>query len=202
MKKSISMTLAFALLLLPLAGTGRTQPFTGECLELYRQLEQYSSREKVDDITLGACSTMVEKLERQGCILGLGYITELYGTVCLKADSDLGVHKYIEYLIAQENSAEEALSFMFERIFIKKPETVFGTISQYGQDRRNMLLKEIGWGFLNNNVNANENNYKKLFFSKNPKLPGLYKTYKDYIDYIFEKIENYYSWLRQRSSKQ
>lgn len=196
------MTLSFVPLLLALAATGQAQPFTGECLELYRQLAQYSSREKVDDITLGECSKMVERLERQGCILGLGYITELYGTVCLKADSDLGVHKYIEYLITQENSAEETLSFMFERIFMKKPETVFNTISQYGQDRRNMLLEKIGWGFLNNNVNANENNYKELFFSKNPKLPGLYKTYKDYIDYIFGRIDDYYSWLRQRNARQ
>lgn len=137
-------------------------------------------------------------------------LTRVFSDICLKTDSVSGVDYYLKYLTLTYGSSEEELSFSFERIFVKYPETVLKKIEN---DKER--LEEIVWGFLNNRtygaVNPyekedysamtiyedsqkpilNKENCREIFYETNPILKTKYNQYKYQIDYIINTaIEN------------
>ncbi len=100
-------------------------------------------------------------------------------------------------------SAEEEISFSFERLFMKYPEIVLKKIGD-----NEALLDRIIWGFLNNRYYGSKNpsidgdnqyivndtiqpkpvlnseNCEEIFFETNPMLKEISVDYKDQISYI------------------
>ncbi|MEO7211572.1 hypothetical protein [Mucilaginibacter sp.] len=118
--------------------------------------------------------------------------TEIFGDICLKANSRRAIKEYIAYLNRHTGSAEEQLSFSFERLFVQQPADVLSVI---GTDKR--LLGHLVWGFVNNHYNAgpdnsklNSKNYSAIFYRVNPHIKQLYPKYKIQIDYLLSAIKS------------
>lgn len=194
----------------------------GVCNKWFGALYPYSKLEFVGDSALSICDAMVDTLCYYGCSDHLSgesrndsvdyTLTLLYGIICLKSNSAKGVASFMNYLIRNENSAEEQLSFSFENIFVHRPRTVLEQIHRKHTGKREYLLGHLAWGFLNNRyygITASNNgnssaatadsvneprpvlgssNYKEIFFSLNPEIRSLYGTYPGLINDLLSEI--------------
>lgn len=135
---------------------------------------------------------MLKKLEQDNCsdyngkngAIGASR-TDLFAQIYLKSNGRKAVNEYIQYLKRQHGSAEEELSFSFEKIFTQNPGDALSTIGN-----NHDLLNQLGWGFINNHWNSKltPGNCKALFFRVNPKAKELYPRYKTEIDYLISEI--------------
>lgn len=195
----------------------------GLCNKWFERLYPYSELEFVDDSVLKICNQIVDTLCYYGCsdyITGENEnkyvefsLTGLYGKICQKSNSAKGVEFFVKYLLRNDNSAEEQLSFSFENIFVNRPSFVLEQIHRQDKSKQEYLLMHLAWGFLNdryyggtgtvssdsskakrddeNQPNAvlNLSNYREIFFSLNPELRRLYGAYSDLIDYVLSAVE-------------
>ncbi|HTD40414.1 MAG TPA: hypothetical protein VK671_07335, partial [Mucilaginibacter sp.] len=123
--------------------------------------------------------------KKNGAEYAIATRTGLFGEICLKKNDEEAIHQYINYLNRQHGSAEEELSFVFERLFQKQARSV---LSQVGNDKYS--LDHLVWGFLNNHYSSalTTKNYKKIFFEISPKIKEIYPKYKKSIDYLLQQI--------------
>jgi hypothetical protein len=211
MKKFLGITILF------ISITAVSQNYCDSTL--FYRLFEYSENKKITDKDLKTCNIIIDSLSYQLCdhvlILPDSISTSLsfvYGQICFNADSDLGANSYFKYFIENIGSAEEQLSFSFEKIFTQRPEIILTKISHQDSIIQIALLNSIAWGFINNRqfgVNdplenvplkamtyydnlpdpvLNSKNYKEIFYSVNPKTKRLYETYKEYYDFVFNSI--------------
>lgn len=125
------------------------------------------------------------KGKKNGSEYVMGTRTQLFGDICLKKDNNTSVSEYINYLNRQQGSAEENLSYQFERIFEKHQEFV---LSKIGNNK--YLLNHLVWGFCNNHYSKHltAKNYRQIFFEYYPQLKTDYSQYKKQIDYLLHSI--------------
>lgn len=164
-------------------------------------LVEYSKLDSISDSILMKSEKLVDQILKSKESSPQGSVTYYFGLICLKSSSDKGVSSYVEYLISQEDSPEEELSFRFEPIFFKHPETVLSVIKKAHPSHQPTLLDHIVWGFLNNTESVTKDNYKDMFFAKNPEVKKLYVEYRTEIDRIFQGIDQYFNWLENHKNK-
>ena len=168
-------------------------------------LDEFQKCKKVvDSLWKHHCYDYIKTINEES--YGITTLTLEFGKICIKANSDIAVKAYIEYLNKNKGSAEEQLSFSFENIFVKRPESVLLNISKQDSVTQDRLLSRLAWGFVNNRmygaidpaqddpfkamtvydkppkVILNSTNYKDIFFSLNSNLKTLYPRYRSYID--------------------
>lgn len=164
----------------------------------------------VDSLWMHQCYDYVKTVNEEN--YAITTLTLEFGKICVKANSDIAVKAYIEYLNKNKGSAEEQLYFSFENIFVQRPESVLSQISTQDSMTKNRLLWGLAWGFANNRLYGaldplqddpfkamtvfdnppkpilNSRNYKDIYFSLNPDIKKLYPKYKTYIDIEFSNI--------------
>jgi hypothetical protein len=164
----------------------------------------------VDSLWIHQCHDYAKTIKEVS--YGITTLTLEFGKICIKANSDIAVKAYIEYLNKNKGSAEEQLDFSFENIFVKRPESVLSQISSQDSLTRDRLLENLAWGFANNRLYGakdpaqddpfkamtvydnppkqilNSSNYKEIYFSLNPEIKKIYPRYKVLIDIEFSKI--------------
>jgi hypothetical protein len=124
-------------------------------------------------------------------------LTSLFGEICLKNNSHNAVNEYINYMKRNSGSAEEAISFCFEKLFVQQPEY---TLSLIGYNKG--LLNELEWGFVSNETDLTSKNCKKRFYQINPGLKAVYPKYKKAIDYLLSEISGELkNWESNKKSK-
>ena len=166
---------------------------TGCDINQFKALTIISKKDSLTDMDLDISVQLLKKLERNKCSDYIGkkngreYVisgrTYLFGEICLRRNNYNAVKEYINYMKRNSGSAEEQISFSFERIFAKRPEDVFTII---GFDKK--LLDDIVWGFLNNESALTNRNYKKRFYQAIPQAEGFHMKYKKQIDYLLAEI--------------
>jgi len=201
MRKSILIILCF----LPFSSLHAQ---TGCDVSQFKALTIISEENSISDTELETAVRLLKKLEHDKCsdyVTKNGTViadrTHLFGEICLKKNDKKSVYEYVDYLKRQRGSAEEELSFVFERLFQRQPKTV---LLEVGDDK--YLLDHLTWGFLNNHYYSpkdserikkksgsvaqqlNRNNYKKIFFEQNPQIKELYPGHKKQIDYLLHSI--------------
>jgi hypothetical protein len=174
-------------------------------------LDEFQKCKKVvDSLWKHHCYDYVKTVNEES--YGITTLTLEFGKICIKANSDIAVNAYIDYLNKNKGSAEEQLSFSFENIFVKRPESVLLNISKQDSITRDRLLSSLAWGFVNNRMYGaidpaqddpfkamtvynnppkpilNSRNYKSIYFSLNPNFKTLYPKYRAYIDYELSNI--------------
>lgn len=157
----------------------------------FKKLSSISKEKSITDTQLGDAVQLLKKLEHDKCLDYIGKNgrvitgrTNLFAKICLINNSQKSVKEYIEYLKRQHGSAEEQLSFSFERIFAQRPEDVLSFIRNDHD-----LLNQLGWGFANNHsTGLTAENCKNRFFQVNPKMRAIYPRYKKEIDYLINDI--------------
>lgn len=189
---------------------------------LFKFLMESGNKKSLTLVEFQKCKKIVDSLWRHQCYdyvktineenFGITTLTLEFGKICLKANSEIAVNAYIEYLNNNKGSAEEQLDFSFENIFVQRPENVLSYISKQDSSTQNTLLSRLSWGFVNNRLYGsvdpmqddpfkamkvfddppkkilNTKNYKDIYFSLNPMIKKLYSKYKTYIDLEFSKI--------------
>ena len=222
MKKSIILIFIFF-------SFASAQQDKDSCDFLLREFLEYSKLETVYDSTLIRTEEIMELLKKNNCYKHsdelviktakgeeyIGGLTYLFGQICLASDTDKGVKFYVNYLNDHKNSAEEELSFAFERIFQRKPSTVLKCISESDSISQIYLLDEIVWGFVNNRMYGVESpfvdypdkafifmenpppvkltveTYKDIFFQLNSQLEDLKLLYPKEIGYILNRVHEF-----------
>jgi hypothetical protein len=207
-----------------------------DCDAILKELKRYSKLDAVDNSTLERSKQILSLLQENQCYaytdhlvikednkeVYIGSLTYIYGRICENNSSRQAVKYYIEYWKSQSGSAEEELSFAFERLFVSKPFLVFEEINRYDKLKQKGMLDSIAYGFLNNRyygpshpdselmdkafivrkeplpVVLNKSNYKEIFFQTNPKFKDLYKIYPEQIEYMFNNVEKYFEWLEHQ----
>lgn len=168
------------------------------------QVEFQKCKNVVDSLWLHQCYDYTKTINEEN--YGITTLTLEFGKICIKANSDIAVKAYIEYLNKNKGSAEEQLSFSFENLFVKRPESVLFNISKHDSVTQVRLLSSLAWGFVNNRMYGaidpfqddpfkamtfydnppkiilNTTNYKSIFFSLSPNLKTLYPIYRTLID--------------------
>ena len=206
---------------------------------LFKELTEYSKYEITSDSIVARANYIITLLEDENKyndtqfytkeIDGQNYIvsskTYLFGKICEKSCSDLGAIKFTDYVLTNIGSAEEELSFSFERIFKRNPKTILEIISELTNEQKDFIYEHIAWGFLNNRSCGIENpyedidgkamiafsdsveiilnltNYQEMFYSLNPSLPTLKKTYYKDLSQILEKIGAMLRWQEDYHNK-
>lgn len=158
----------------------------------FRKLEILSRKGLVTDSEFMTALTLVKSLEKNDCVdyvkkkNGEEYVesgrTSLFGDICLKNNSLNAIQEYINYMKRHHGSAEEQISFSFEKLFARQPEFVLSIVG-YNKD----LLNQLEWGFVNNH-SLTSKNYKTVFFDINPEVKTTYPRYKKAIDYLLTEI--------------
>lgn len=197
------------------------------CKKLYEALYEYTNNDTISESDFKKCRSMVAQLvdcdyyehviEKDGKPFIDHFLTSTYGNICRKTNPDLGIPAYMEYLIEHENSAEELLSFSFERLFESYPEQVMNEIQEQDKSLQPFLLDKLAWGFLNNRhfeekeiqkrneilqrPVLNSKNYREVFNITYPALINKYEKYKISIDYLFEGINSYLQWSEEQKRK-
>ena len=130
------------------------------CNKLYDQIIPYSKLKIVSDDDLKFCSDIVYQIRDMRCQFhvvitdSVNYIdfslTWLYYQICSKNQSDKGLNSFFNYLYKNKNSAEEELSFCFEKFFYREPIKVLKMISRVDSIDQKYFLDCISWGFINN----------------------------------------------------
>jgi hypothetical protein len=172
----------------------------------FRKLEILTRKEVVTDSEFTKALALVKSLEKNDCVdyvkkrNGEEYIesgrTSLFGDICLKNNSLNAVQEYINYIKRHSGSAEEQISFSFEKLFAKQPGYVLSIVG-YNKD----LLNLLEWGFVNNH-GLTSKNYKIVFFSINSELKIIYPKYKKAIDYLLREIgEDVKDWESNKKGK-
>jgi hypothetical protein len=189
----------------------RAQNAYGCGIPQFKKLTSISKKDSINDSDLVIAVQLVKKLEEERCTDYTGrkngeeYVittrTGLFGKICLKKNDEKAVSQYIDYLNRQRGSAEEELSYVFERLFQRQAKSVLLKV-----DGDKYLLDHLVWGFLNNHYynskdidkvrggsntippQLNVNNYKKIFFGLSPQVKGIYPEYKKSIDYLLSQI--------------
>jgi hypothetical protein len=110
-------------------------------------------------------------------------LTAIFGDICLKANSRRAISEYIGYLQRHHGSAEEQLSFSFEKLFVKRPADVFALV---GNDAD--LEGDLVWGFVNNHGGLTAKNYKIMFYRVNPNAKAIYPSCKNQVDHLLNAI--------------
>jgi len=164
-----------------------------KCSPKFQQLIVFSKKHVITNDDFLASLAIVKNLESNNC---LDYVvkkngeetvisgrTYLFGEICLKNNSRHAVKEYVNYIKRHRGSAEEQISFSFERLFVNRPEDVLSVIGL-----NNFFLDHLVWGYLNNHDNLHPQNYKEMFFRINPKAKALYPKYKKHIDYLLKEI--------------
>jgi hypothetical protein len=173
----------------------------------FKRLSYISKKDSVSDSDLKAAVQCVEILEKRRCEdytgkkKGVEYViatcTSLFGDICLKKNDFKSVRAYIKYMNREHGSAEEQISFSFEKLFVQRPEDVLSLIS----DNKD-LLNQLEWGFVNNHYgNLSSKNYKAVFYHLNPELRIIYPKYKRSVDYLLKGIgEQIKSWKANKKA--
>lgn len=193
-----------------------------QCNKFFEQLEPFSRLEVVDDSLLSICNDILDTLIKNNCddytvfengqSVSYYSLTGLYGKICQKSNSSMGVASFVSYLKKNRSSAEEQLSFSFESIFVERPVIVLQEITK-DKNSREYLLDKLAWGFVNNRIYGakdpyeNEpykamtihfdppervltiSNYREIFYAINPAIPALYNDNKEIIDEFLKKVE-------------
>ena len=188
MKHLIILTLLFSI-----ASTSFGQT---NCDSKFKELYVLSKKDTIIPNELSASLKIVKALElnhctdynktnKKGGLLIDETLTSLFGKICLKSNSHEAIKAYIDYMKRHHSSAEEEISFSFERLFVQQPEYVLSVI---GYDKT--LLNQLEWGFLNNHwkPHLTQKNYKAIFYQVNPKVNAIYPKYKKEIDYLLNTI--------------
>jgi len=160
----------------------------------YKKLTHIAQKDSITGSDLTTTVLLIKELEKANCSdytgkkngeeYAIATRTGLFGDICLKSNSQNAVEEYIKYMKRHHGSAEEQISFSFERIFVKQPEYV---LSVAGYDKK--LLDQLEWGFLNNHYRTlTRKNYKARFYQINPKVKAIYPKYKKQIDYLLKEI--------------
>jgi hypothetical protein len=189
---------------------------------LFKFLMESGNKKSLTLVEFQKCKKIVDSLWKHQCYdyvktineenYAITTLTLEFGKICVKANSDIAVKAYIEYLNKNKVSAEEQLSFSFENLFVKRPESVLINISKQDSVTKERLLSSLAWGFVNNRMYGaidpnqddpfkamtvydkppkrilNSTNYKNIYFSLNPNLKMLYPKYRAYIDYELSDI--------------
>lgn len=189
---------------------------------LFRFLMESGNKKSLTLVEFQKCKKIVDSLWKHQCYdyvktvneenYAITTLTLEFGKICIKANSDIAVKAYIEYLNKNKGSAEEQLGFSFENIFVQRPESVLSQISTQDSVTRDRLLFHLAWGFVNNRLYGaldplqddpfkamtvydnppkpilNSKNYKDIYFSLNPMIKKLYTKYQTYIELEFSKI--------------
>ncbi|HTI59168.1 hypothetical protein [Mucilaginibacter sp.] len=161
----------------------------------FKKLTSIYDKHAVTDSDFAITVKLVKQLEKLRCgdYTGkkngseyvMGTRTQLFGDICLKKDDTTSVSEYINYLNRQHGSADENLSYQFERIFEKHPEFV---LSKIGNNK--YLLDHLVRGFWNNHYSKHltTKNYKQIFFEYYSQLKEDYPQYKKQVDYLLHSI--------------
>jgi hypothetical protein len=168
------------------------------CDSKFKELYSLSKKDTITPNELSASLQIVKALElnrctdynktnKKGDLLIDETLTSILGKICLKSNSHVAINAYINYMKRHHGSAEEEISFSFERLFVQQPEYVLTVI---GYDKT--LLNQLEWGFVNNHSKPGltAKNYKTVFYQVNPKIKTVYPKYKKQIDYLLNTISN------------
>ncbi|MBU0711526.1 hypothetical protein KKC74_06605 [bacterium] len=189
------------------------------CNIWFEKLEEYNRKNVLNLSEFNRCIEIIDTLRYYDChnyIIGhtcYFTLTWIFGQVCEKNSSQISVYKYIEYLLDNQNSAEEQLSFSFEYLFQKLPEYVLESINSKNKLDQKYLIDHLVWGFLNNRYSGEDDasgnipdkamirlaspppnvltidTYEEIFYSLNPNLVSLKNSYPGLIKTILEQIE-------------
>jgi hypothetical protein len=166
-----------------------------QCVQDFKLLQSLSKNATITNAVFDEAVLITKKLESNKCAdyavnkTGVETVaasrTELFGGLCLKKNNLHAVTEYINYMKRQHGSAEEELSFLFERLFVQRPEDVL-VIMGNSKD----LINQLAWGFVNNHYedHVTTANYKATFYKINPKIKRIYPQYKNQIDKILAGI--------------
>jgi hypothetical protein len=134
----------------------------------------------VKELEKTKCSDYTGKKNGQDSVIATR--TGLFGEICLKKNDHKAVDEYIKYMKREHGSAEEQLSFYFEKIFVKRSADALALIGNNTD-----LLNSLEWGFVNNEHFTSKNLGTK-FFEIIPTAKELYPQYKKQIDYLIKEI--------------
>lgn len=113
-------------------------------------------------------------------------VLKIFGIICLKSDGTYAVDQYIKFVRRNLGSANEEISYVFERIFEKYPGY---TLKKISVDKA--LLDSVEWGFVNNHYHdLASKNCKAVLFKAVPSIKALYPLYKKQIDYILASAKS------------
>lgn len=169
----------------------------------FKQLLSLSKKATITPTEFSSAMVTVKELEATRCVeysvrvhrvdSVVSTLTEVFGEICLKCNNPNAVKEYVNYMQRHTGSAEEEISFQFERLFVQQPGYILSLIG----DNKD-LLNQLVWGFLNNHSGGedskskkpklNSTNYKTIFYQVNPKIKVIYPKYKKQIDYLFNQI--------------
>lgn len=158
----------------------------------FKKLITIARKDSITDSDIFIAVKLVKELEKTRCSdytgkkNGQAYViatrTGLFGEICIKKNNYNAVNEYIKYMKREHGSAEEQLSFSFEKIFVERPADVLSLI---GNDAD--LLNSLEWGFVNNESFTSKN-CRTRFFQVAPAAKVLYPKYKTQIDYLIKEI--------------
>lgn len=198
------------------------------CLKLYKELEQYSDRKTIDQVVLDKSyqitNSLLDCLEADRNERSAGketdhsiewrmvedLLTGVFSNICLKNASSKAVEYYTQYLMRNEDSAEEMLSYNYENLFVKNPEAVFKEIKKRSKPAQEMLLDQLLHGFISNRFYGdlspsgqalNSGACEKLFYKINPEAKSLKKEYGEYIKHIIAGCIRNLKWEEAERAK-
>src|SRR6185312_9280034 len=144
------------------------------CDQQFKRLLIFSKKDKVSDTEFLTVLQMVKKMELQQCsdyvvskngeVIIDETLASLFGKICLTGNSRNAIKAYIEFVKRNMGSADEEMSILLEKLFVKHPQYVLSIVG-YDKD----LLNQLEWGFVNNH-GVTSKNYKTVFFGINPEL--------------------------------
>jgi len=164
---------------------------------LVRRLKQYSTAKTVNDSIVLICSGIVDTLVERERADEMVYVnacfdlTEIYGTICERANTALSVHSFLRYLLAKQESAEEQLSVSLERIFARNPELVLREIKRCQCADRMYLLARLAEGIGSDPKTPDVACNETAVMNRYPALRQIYKQYQEMIDYLVKN--SYYA---------
>jgi len=207
---------------------------------LFEELIEYSNYDYTSDSTVIRAKEIVDSLVKSGyssfksdyytkLINGELHIitsrTYLFGKICEKNVGSTGVNLFMNYMLDHSGSAEEELSFSFERIFRTHPREILKRINSSDEKSQKYFLDQIVWGFVNNRLygikdpdtdisssafiitepapecKLKVSTYKNMFFSLNNELLQLKKEYPEEITYLLNQIEGILNWDEEHNQQ-
>lgn len=215
-----------AALLIALVAVSLASASKKKCGRQGEELYRISRLATITDRTLSRVSDIVRRLPERcssediivkvkGQDTNLGTVTHVLGRICAKSDSPKAVTLYMQYRMANSESADEEFSLSLERLLVSKPAMVLGYVRRQPDSVRTLLLNDIVWGFLSNRVYGpvnpyenkrgrrftnvgdipkevlNRKTYKKIFFRLNEDMGEVTKEYEPEVTYVLEEIRKY-----------
>jgi hypothetical protein len=172
MKNIYKILLVTTYILLHSSIFSQTKVDQSECNALFDKIIPYSKNKIVPDNNLVFCQKIVNDLKSNKCSYyvkskdGKEYIqfglTWIYFQICVRSRSKKGINFFTKYVLEKNGSAEEELSFCFEKLFFHNPLTVMEEIYVLHPTDQKYLLDHLAWGFVNNRSYGKDDPYNDL----------------------------------------